>query len=234
MLLILPAVLSGSLIEFSHLARILSYDTHNGTFMKSIIALILSVYFFVVAFAPLTDRATIASTEYYIYLPIVNKSEPFRLNVVVNGDFEAGRTDWIEYEDSPYFNFPLIVHENDLSSPIKPFNGSWVAWLGGDSELITYIEQQVTIPESSPELVYWHWVDSRFDCDDSFGGVVINETYVDYYLLCSDTDTGGWVKRTVDLNAFAGQTVVLWVFSRTEVDNYSSLYIDAVSIHASP
>jgi len=202
--------------------------------MKSIIAFILSTYFFVVAFAPLTDRSMIASGEYHIYLPIVSKSLASSVNVVVNGDFEAGRTGWIEYEDSPYFSFPLIVHEKDLPSLIEPFNGSWVAWLGGDSELVTYIEQQVTIPELSPELVYWHWIDSRFDCDDSFGGVVINETYVDYYLLCSDTDTGGWVKRTVDLNAFAGQTVVLRVFSRTEVDNYSSLYIDAVTIYASP
>lgn len=202
--------------------------------MKTISTIILSVYIFVVAFAPGMDQSTITTSDFSLYLPIIIKTETASPNVVVNGDFEAGRTGWIEYEDSPYFNFPLIVPEDDLPALIEPYNGVWAAWLGGDSELITYIEQQVTIPEFAPELVYWHWIDSRFDCDESVGGILINDTYLDYYLLCNATDTGGWVKRTVDLNDIAGQTVRFRIFSLTEVDNYSSLFIDAVSIHASP
>jgi hypothetical protein len=212
-----------------------SYDCHtNGAFMKLIIVSILSIYLLLTAFVPLKNQSEITTTENTLYLPIVIKAPVAPINAVVNGDFEAGRTGWIEYEDSPYFSYPLIVHESEVPLPIEAYNGVWLAWLGGDSDLITYIEQEVTIPEVSPELVYWLWIDSMFDCDDSVGGVIIDETYVDLYNLCADTDTKGWVKRTVDLNDYAGQTVRLRIFSWTDVDNFSSLYIDAVSIHASP
>jgi hypothetical protein len=102
--------------------------------------------------------------------------------------------------------------------------------LGGDSGLTSWIEQEVTLPESGPELVYWHWIDSIWACDGSHGGVLVDETPVDEYELCQATDTGGWVKRTIDLSAFAGETVRLRIWSATGVSDYSSLYIDAVRI----
>jgi hypothetical protein len=202
--------------------------------MKPITVLIYSISFLVVAINPVTEQTLLSNTDHKIYLPIVIKEPVSLTNVVVNADFEAGRTGWIEYGDSPYFDYPLIMHVSEVPLPFTPHKGSWLAWLGGESGFMTFIEQEIIIPEVMPELVYWHWIDSMFECDESVGGVIIVETFVDFYQLCAITDTGGWVKRTVNLNAFAGQTVRLRIFSSTDVDNYSNLFIDSVSIHAAP
>jgi hypothetical protein len=153
---------------------------------------------------------------------------------VINGDFEAGPTAWVEYEDSAFFDYDLIVRASNLPGPITPYDGEWAVWLGGDSGLITYIEQEITVPETGPTLVYWHWIDSIFACDSSTGGVMLNGTFVDPYPLCSTADTGGWVRRSVDLTAYAGQTVTLRFVSETAGANYSSLYIDTVSVRGTP
>jgi hypothetical protein len=174
--------------------------------------------------------AAVGADGMTVFLPLVVRSEPPGSRVVVNGSFEAGRTGWMEYQD-PFLDFPLIVRDDELPAAIDPYDGVWAAWLGGDSEWSAWIEQEVTLPGTGPVLVYWHWIDSKFDCDaSSYGGVVLDDTWVDAYELCAATDTGGWVKRTVDLSGFAGETVWLRIASVTGVGNYSSLFIDAVSI----
>lgn len=208
----------------------------NGAFfMKTMITFMLLAGCFVIGFAPLASRAATPVTDYFVYLPMTSKSTGSSPSVVVNGDFEAGRSGWVEFEDSTFFDFPLIVNRQDLPSPIRPYDGDWVAWLGGESDFISYIEQVLTIPQTNPQLTYWHWIDSIWGFQaNTYGGVYINGTSVDQYPLDSDTATGGWVKRTVDLNAYAGQTVTLRILSQTGTDNFSSLYVDAVSIHSSP
>lgn len=178
--------------------------------------------------------AASAREDSSIFLPVINYSYESSSNVLVNGDFEAGRVSWIEFEDSFFFDFPLIVQKKDMPLPITPYNGGWAAWLGGDSEFLTYIEQVVTIPQSEPELVYWYWIDSISDCDASYGGVALDGILIDQYQLCAATDTGNWVKRTINMSSYAGQNVTFRMISQTAVDNYSSLYIDAVSISSSP
>ena len=202
--------------------------------MKMMRVGLLAVLSLVLALVPVPGRGATPDLDTFVYLPLVSRSTPPVLNVVVNGDFEAGRTGWIEFEDSAFFVFPLIVQAKDLRSPVGPYDGEWAAWLGGDSGLLTYIEQQITIPASAPELEYWYWIDSVFACDASYGGVAIDSTLVVYEWLCAGTDTGGWVRRTVDLSAYAGQTVTFRMVSQTDVSNYSSLYVDGISIHGSP
>jgi hypothetical protein len=197
--------------------------------MRSILTLLLLACL-PVAGGPAAGRGAEVTAGVMVYVPVVVRSGPPGSNGVVNGDFEDGRTGWIEYEDSPFFDYPLIVHENEMPPAIRPYDGVWAAWLGGDPELTSWIEQEVTLPESGPELVYWHWIDSIWACDGSEGGVLVDETPVDEFELCQATDTGGWVKRTIDLSAFAGETVRLRIWSATGVSDYSSLYIDAVWI----
>lgn len=174
--------------------------------------------------------------DQFVYLPMIaGAGEPSQgPNVVANGDFEAGRTVWVEYEDSAFFEFALIVQSGDLPTSIAPYEGDWAAWLGGDSELGTYIEQTITVPAPDPELVYWHWIDAPFACDESRGGVTVDGVLVDGYQLCTATGTGGWVQRSVDLTAYAGQTVQLRFASQTTAENYGNLFIDAVSVHGAP
>ena len=202
--------------------------------MKIISTLLIFACFTAVGFAPKADGAALSAANQSIYLPLVIKAGETGSSAIVNGDFEAGRSGWIEYEDSAFFDFVLIVQKKDLPSGITPYDGDWVAWLGGDSELITYIEQEISIPAPDAELVYWHWVDSIDGCDASYGGVYLNDVLVDQHPLCVSSATGGWVMRTVDLSAYAGQVAMLRFWSQTVIENYSNWFIDAVSVHSLP
>lgn len=73
-----------------------------------------------------------------VFLPFVMKNHS-EAGGIVNGDFEAGPTDWLEYSTH---GWPLIVD----SLPVTPHSGSWAVWLGGDYDDISYIQQQVTVP----------------------------------------------------------------------------------------
>jgi kumamolisin len=103
---------------------------------------------------------------------------------------------------------------------------------GGDNE-IGYIQQQVTIPSSTPYLVYWQWIESYDTCGFDFGYVLINSSAVDTYDLCSTTSTGGWVTHSVNLSAYAGQSVTLQIRATTDLSEWSNLYVDDVSLQAS-
>ena len=202
--------------------------------MKNISILLILASFWVFAFTPSPEKNADTQADSYVYLPIVIKAMPLRVNAVANGNFEAGRTAWTEVEDNIFNDYPLIVMENQIPPLIDPYDGIWVSWLGGDSGMTSYIEQTITVPAVRPELEYYQWIDSNFACDGSFGRISIGGTTMDEYGLCSATDTGGWVKRTINLSTFAGQTVILRFLSQTGATNYSSLYIDAVSVHTAP
>jgi len=164
------------------------------------------------------------------YLPLVLKEYLPPAAALVNGDFESGPgVGWEEYSSQ---GWALILSESNL--PIAAHGGSWAAWLGGDNDEISIIRQVVTVPPSAPYLTYWHWIDSGDLCGYDFGGVIINDTtIVDVYDLCGSTDTGGWVKHSVNLSAYAGQTVPLQIRAETDVSAVSNLFVDDVSFQSS-
>lgn len=143
-----------------------------------------------------------------------------------NGDFESGAVTWTEASMN---GWNLILEWTDFQAPVLPYEGDWAVWLGGDHDEIAYIQQEVTVPTGSPTLNYWHWIDSEDDCGFDFAGVIVNSgTVVDTYDLCLATDTFGWVLYTVDMAAYAGQTLTLQI--RVETDNQllSNLFVDDV------
>jgi hypothetical protein len=163
------------------------------------------------------------------YLPVALKGYPPPAVAVVNGDFESGPTGWQEYSTH---GWDLIV--TSFPSGVSPRSGSWAVWLGGDDDEISYIRQQVTVPSSAPYLTYWHWIQSDDLCGYDFGGVMINDsTVVDVYNLCSSANTGGWVKHSVNLGAYAGQTVWLQIRSETDGSLNSNLFVDDVTFQSS-
>ena len=164
-----------------------------------------------------------------IYLPLINRVYAGPLpGVIVNGNFESGSTGWTEYSQQDYY--PLST-SSDL--PVTPHSGSYVAWLGGVDDEISYIQQQVTISSGAPYLVYWHWISSDDACGNDFGSVLINGIAVNAYLLCGSTDTGGWVTHSVNLSAYAGQSVTLQIRAATNSSGTSHLFVDDVSFQAS-
>jgi hypothetical protein len=148
---------------------------------------------------------------------------------IVNGDFESGSTGWTEYS---YQGWPIIIN-SEFPEDVTPHGGSWAAWLGGDDNEISYIQQPVTISAGTPYLVYYHWIDSTDICGYDYGFVLINSSVVHTYDLCSTTNTGGWVKHSVNLSAYAGQSVTLQIRVETDSLDYSSLFVDDVSLQGS-
>ena len=126
------------------------------------------------------------------------------------------------------------MNAQDLPGYIIPCSGNWAVWLGGDDNEVSYIEQQVTVPASSPYLAFWQWIDSLDGCGYDFGDVVIDRsTVVESYDLCAERNTGGWAKKVVDLRAYAGRSVLLQIRARTDIMTISDLYVDNVSFQAS-
>jgi hypothetical protein len=145
-----------------------------------------------------------------------------------NGDFEQGPVIWQEYSSN---GWELIVQE--LSEGVTPYDGTWAAWLGGDLDEISIIQQQITVPADRPYLSYYHWIASADYCGYDFGGVLVNDVVIAVYNLCTDTNTGGWVKKVVDLSAYAGQSVEIQIRAECDSSLNSNLFIDHVAFQSS-
>ena len=147
---------------------------------------------------------------------------------IVNGGFEGGNVGWTEYSTH---GWPIIV--NAFTGSVTPHSGTWAAWLGGEIDDISYVQQQVTVPPSRPYLAYWHWIASNDACGYDFGGVIINSTVVDVYNLCTSANTGGWIKHVVNLSAYAGQSVSIQIHCETDSSANSNLFVDDVAFQSS-
>lgn len=147
---------------------------------------------------------------------------------IVNGDFESGSTGWTEFSTH---GWEIIV--NSFPPGVTARSGSYAAWLGGDIDDISLVQQQVTISAGAPYLVYWHWIASSDFCGYDFGGVMIDSSVVDVYDLCTTTNTGGWVQHSVNLSAYVGQSVTLQIRAETDSSVNSNLFVDDVSLQAS-
>jgi len=170
-------------------------------------------------------ESTLVNTE--IFLPLVAKN--FASVVpsigIINGNFDSGPTIWTEYSSH---GWDIIV--TSFPPGITPYSGSYAAWLGGEYNDISYVQQQVTISAGAPYLVYWHWIASADACGYDFGGVLVNGVVVDVYNLCSPSSTGGWVKHSVNLSAYVGQSVALQIRAETDSSANSNLFVDDVSL----
>lgn len=168
--------------------------------------------------------------HYQIYLSIIAKTFDSGQASLVNGDFENGPIGWVEYSTH---GWSLIMNSDSL--PVAPHSGNWAAWLGGDNDEVSYISQQVRVPTSQSYLTYWHWIASdETGCNWDYGKVVVNETIVDEYGLCSSTSTGGWVPHSVNLGAYIGQLVSIQIRAETDSSVNSNLFIDDVSFSPAP
>jgi hypothetical protein len=167
-----------------------------------------------------------------IFIP--NKTPPLKEKTssggIKNPGFENGSDgSWIEYSALNYY--PLIVDSTELPSGVTPHGGAYAVWLGGDESETAYITQTVAISADAPTLGYWAWISSQDTCQHDFGKIRINDKDVSVFSLCDQTNTKGWVKRTVDLSAYAGQEVALQFRAETDANGLNSnLFIDDVSL----
>lgn len=167
---------------------------------------------------------------YLIGVLYINYGSPPPTDPIINPGFESGPTGWTESATNPR---NLIINSG-FPSGVTPHGGSWATRLGGAHLDTSYIQQQVTVPAGTPYLAYWHWIDSEDFCGWDYGSVLINGAVVHEYDLCSAENTNGWVQKTVNLSAYAGQSVQLRIRAVTDSSLNSNLFVDDVSFQAGP
>lgn len=166
----------------------------------------------------------------FVYLPAVMKPAPPPPppNPIVNPSFESGPTGWTQFSSHGW----QVIINSGFPGGVAPRSGTWAAWLGGDYDDISYVQQQVTVPAGAPYLAYWHWIASQDVCGYDFARVRINGANVHSYNLCSSANTNGWVKKVVNLGAYANQSVTLQVRVETDGSLNSNLFLDDFAFQA--
>ncbi|MBI5585407.1 MAG: hypothetical protein HY892_16475 [Deltaproteobacteria bacterium] len=144
-----------------------------------------------------------------------------------NGGFESGPLAWIEA--SVQNLLPLTNQTDPVAIPAH--SGQWGAWLCGTVNEISKVSQQfVLVPAGTPFLTFWVWIDSLAPCGLHTGMVLVNGLPVDTFNLCTATNTGGWVKRAVNLTALSGSGINLEFQGNCNTPNetISNLFLDDV------
>lgn len=181
-----------------------------------------------------TPRATATPTRTPTPTPT---SQPVNLPAIKNAGFELGRNgDWTEYS---YNGYPLIVKSNEVEN-VNAHNGQYLAWLGGIDDEDSILSQPISIPANVPSFYLYLYLQiqsletncSTSNTPDSFW-LMINNDYVEGYVLCQNYATSQWVRFGFDTNlsAWKGNTVTLRiaVFTDDRKNSFSSLFIDDLS-----
>ena len=155
---------------------------------------------------------------------------PPSCTAIPNGNFESGAVSWTEYSSNGWD----IIGEWEAMGSVPSHSGTWHAWLGGGNNETAYVEQFLTVPASCPYLVFYHWIGSEDTCGWDNGYVRISAQAVETIELCSTNNTGGWVKKSIDLTSRAGQSVSIQFRVVTDLSGNSNWFIDDVSFQASP
>lgn len=126
---------------------------------------------------------------------------------VGNGGFESGTSPWTGSTAT------IGAHSGQA-----PHGGTRFAWLGGNGSTSTEsISQTVTVPSGCTQasLAYWLHVDTDESTSRAYDRFTVKAGGTTLATL-SNVDAGsGYVQRSVDLSAYAGQTVTL-TFTATE------------------
>jgi C1A family cysteine protease len=169
---------------------------------------------------------------HWVYLPMIISRQDVCQEPLCNGGFEGGPNNaWVE---SSVKGWELILNLTGDYSSLGLFNhqGSYAAWLGGDYSETSLISQQITVPTWATNLEYWYWIDSADSCNFDFGYVEFAGTLLKKYDLCYTRDTGTWVKESINITAYRGQTGVLSfkVTTDSDPDLISNLFLDDIAL----
>jgi hypothetical protein len=155
-------------------------------------------------------------------------------DVIVNGGFETGDfTDWtIDGSNAA----PIVSNTQAHSGTFSAFAGDGgVLFCGfgteptGDSSFY----QQFTVPAGGGTLSFWHWdctVDTiTFDWQDAYITDTSGNILQTIFHQCTDTEA--WTQQTVDMTAYAGQTVrIKFLVHEDGFGDLTGMYVDDVSL----
>lgn len=203
-----------------------------ASFSIFFVVILFAIYFKASTSALALDQYSLSPYEEVenerIYLPIIVRAAP-QSQSLLNGDFEEGLLHWGEYSLQ---GWATILPSEFL--PVDPHSGNWAVWLGGAPDEVNGVWQKFRIPSSRPILAFHYWIASEDLCGFDLALVTVDlDAVVDSFWLCYDNNTSGWVRRTVDLTAYAGQLIELDILAGTDDILNSNLFIDDVSLTGS-
>jgi hypothetical protein len=154
---------------------------------------------------------------------------------IANGDFENGRDgSWQEYNN---YGWTLIRTGDTVDPMVVPSSGQWLAALFAQDqyEMVSQISQQGTLPASGQIFLQFNTqLKSEELCDVPYYDSI--SVYIGYTeewsrWVCRDNSHDTWYTHTIDLSAYAGQTVAI-TFEAFAAGGYgwTTLYLDDISI----
>lgn len=181
------------------------------------------------------QQAPISSSLFLDDLALLS-TEEITTGGVINGDFEWGLLGWAVASSGN-----LLVITPDLPIGVAPFAGFWAAWVAADVNQNQQIAQSVVVTAELPYLTYHYRIVSlEPDCDATDGDSLRVEVHdesgvvhtVDELALCEATSSFDWADRSVDLSAFAGQTVEVRFIGTTDNQDASNCFVDGITFTA--
>jgi len=207
-----------NLVRFT-LGGTFSYDPNGKFYGLGLYDQAYDSFTYEISDGNLTDTATVTitinGTHSQAYLPAIVKACLPPNVLLQNGDFEMGRVGWTEL--SP---IPIITKTGGHT-------GNWMAVFEGADQSIT---QTVTVPGCSPYLNIW-----KKTINSGFGRVHYFAIKVNGVIISSldEFPDNEWCNVTVDLKAFADQTVELTIEKYIgDRGGWSNFYVDDISFQS--
>jgi hypothetical protein len=142
---------------------------------------------------------------------------------LANPGFESGPTGWSAT--------PEVIVQNSLVQ--RPRTGTWNAWMNGLGQAHTdTVSQSVTIPAGCTDSTLTYWLHIGSDEDDSRISDRLTVTLGSTTLATfSNVDRfTGYIKHSVQVGAFAGQTVTLTFTGVEDATVQTSFVLDDVTL----
>ncbi|MEZ4560561.1 MAG: hypothetical protein R2854_29695 [Caldilineaceae bacterium] len=172
----------------------------------------------------MSSRQPAPPAGHFAYVPLAARYDGTAARLD-NGDFEQGAGGWEEYSSHAV---PVIT-DDFTRVELTPHSGQWAAWLGGLDDETSWIQQRIVVPDPAVPLVYWEWIASAEEsCAYDSAAISIDGAVLQQFGLCSASDTA-WVRRDIDLAAYAGRTVTLRITVVTDTSVNSNYFVDDLS-----
>lgn len=146
-------------------------------------------------------------------------------NIIINPGFESGPgAGWTEFSSGG----------REIINTTNPHTGSYSANECGYNSCTEYVQQTITIP-SGATLTYWWYMTSSEGTSSVHDRLRVQLYSISGSLLAtlrtwSNRNTSNtWSQDTLDLSAYAGQTVILRFVTTTNQTRTTSFWIDDVS-----
>ncbi|MGW1992886.1 M28 family peptidase, partial [Embleya sp. NPDC001921] len=167
---------------------------------------------------PITITGTGSVVHSTTYTLTVGNTNPG--NALQNGGFEQGTANWTQ-------DATIITN----SSQATAHGGSWYAWMMGYGSTATenVTQSNITVPAGT-SLRLWVRITTQEVGSTVYDTLKVQVNGTTLATYSNTNATGTYVQKTVDLSAYAGQTVTLRFAGSEDESATTTFYVDDVSI----